>query len=214
MEHLSSVPGDDHGSLQQSKGSTMQRLGCCFILAGWLFTADSTAAIANDEIAIQYARDAVATLKQDYQRLHDVASSGAISVRDLQRREDDLRDAQLLLLRLEKDTNGITALLHDEVERREKHQLRVRKLAESGNISANQVADAEFCVLRARLSLARQTNDQELKNATLKAAIAIEEEKLRSMADAASKGHISIAAIAAQKLRIARIIAEEQIVAP
>jgi hypothetical protein len=70
----------------------------------------------------------------------------------LQRREDDLRDAQLLLLRLEKDTNGITALLHDEVERREKHQLRVRKLAESGNISANQVADAEFCVLRARLS--------------------------------------------------------------
>jgi outer membrane protein TolC len=118
------------------------------------------------------------------------------------------------LLRLEKDTNGITALLRDEVERREKHQLRVRKLAESGNISANQVADAEFCVLRARLSLARQTNDQELKNATLKAAIAIEEEKLRSMADAASKGHISIAAIAAQKLRIARIIAEEQIIAP
>lgn len=76
------------------------------------------------------------------------------------------------------------------------------------------MADAEVRVLGARLRLAQQTNDQELKSATLKAVIAIEEKKLRSMTDAASKRHPGRAAIAAQKLGIARIIAEEQIVAP
>jgi len=92
----------------------MHRLSCCFIFVGWLLFAAATAASADDAIGIQYARDAVATLQQDYERLHDLAPSGAIPVTELQRREDDLRDARLLVLRLENDTNGVTALLRDK----------------------------------------------------------------------------------------------------
>jgi methylthioribose-1-phosphate isomerase len=182
---------------------------CIFVFASWLIVAASSA--ADDTDALQYAEDGVATLQQEYERLHDAASAGSISATDLQRREDDLLEARLLLLRLKNDTDGVTGLLRDDVDRRKEQLQRIEKIAERGYVGTDQVSDATLRVLCAQLRVATHTNDQELKTATLKTAVATEEKKLKSMIDLASKGYASRSAIAAQKLRIARIIADQEI---
>lgn len=77
---------------------------CIFVFASWSMVTASAA--ADDADALQYAEDGVATLQQEYDQLHDAASAGLISASDLQRREDELLDARLLLLRLKRSTNA------------------------------------------------------------------------------------------------------------
>lgn len=180
-----------------------------FMFAGWLIVTASSA--ADDTVALQYAEDGVATLQQEYDRLNDVASSGSISAKELRRREDELLDARLILLRLKNDTDGVTGLLRDEVTRREKQRQWLERIGERGYVGNDEISDATLQVLRARLKLAIHTNDQELTTATLKTAVAVEEKKLKSIMDLASKGYASRSEIAAQKLRIARIIADQEI---
>ena len=182
---------------------------CIFVFACWLIVTASAA--ADDADALQYAEDGVATLQQEYDQLHDAASAGSISASDLQRREDELLDARLLLLRLRKNADGVTDLLRNEVSRRETQLKRIERIGEQGYVGIDKISDATLRVLRARLKLAIHTNDEELKTATLKAAVAEEEKKLKSIIDIASKGYASRTEIAAQKLRIARIIADQAI---
>lgn len=182
---------------------------CIFVFASWLIVTASAA--ADDADALKYAEDGVTTLQQEYDQLHDAASAGSISATDLQRREDELLDARLLLLRLKKDAGGVTGLLRDEVNRREKQLQWLEKIGEQGYVGNDRISDATLRVLGARLRLAIHTNDHELKTATLKAAVATEEKKLKFLIDLASKGYASRSAIAAQKLRIARITADQDI---
>lgn len=182
---------------------------CIFVFASWLIV--TAAAAADDADALQYAEEGAATLQQEYDQLHDAASAGSISASDLQRREDELLDARLLLLRLRKDADGVTDLLRNEVSRRETQLKRIERIGEQGYVGIDKISDATLRVLRARLMLAIHTNDEELKKATLKAAVAEEEKKLKSIIDVASKGYASRSEIAAQKLRIARIIADQAI---
>ena len=184
------------------------------VFSGSIIFAAAFAAGADEAVALQYAKDGVATLEHDYKRLQSAASAGTIPATVLERREDELFDARLLLYLLQKDADGIAGLLRNEVRRREAQLQRLQRMTERGYVGADQVSDATLRVLDVRFRLANHTNDEEMKQSALLDAVKTEEERLKMVIDLASRGYASRAAVAAQKLRIARIIATQEIVIP
>ncbi len=132
----------------------------------------------------------------------------------LDQMEFDLREARIVLLRLQKDRDGITKLLRDNVRRQEERQQRMDRLTEGGYASADASGNAHLRVLAARLRLATHLRDEEQQEVVLKEAVEIEEEKLSRLTRLASRGYVSTGTVAAQKLRIAKLIVDREIQLP
>jgi chromosome segregation ATPase len=170
------------------------------------------ATATSADTATQYANDAVASMQQEYDALASLVHEGKLSTAELQHKSDELFKARLLLLTLKHDDDAISTLLREQTETFDKAFARLRAMG--NKISAEQVQLAELKSLQARLQYATHNGDAKLADATLNEAIAIEEAKLQSVIHMVKRGFENHAAVAGQKLRLARFITHREISLP
>ena len=180
------------------------------MLASIAFQLNSFA--GDTETATDYADDAVASMKLEYNAFEALVHEGKVSAAELEGRADELFNAQLLLLQLRKDDAGITVILRKRMDTRDEELDRLHKIGD--RVGAQQIQVAKLKSLQARLHYAKHTGDQQLANATLSDALTIEGAKLQFIISAAERGFESQSAIAKQKLRLATMIAHRDISLP
>lgn len=177
------------------------------------FVAMHSIAVATDNnTATQYANDAVDSMQQEYDAFAKLVQAGKMSAAELQLKTEELFEARLLLLTLKHDDAGITIILREKMKRCDEHFARLSSVR--SQISAQQVQLAQLKSLQARLQYATQSGDDQLADATLNEAIAIEEAKLLNIIDLVKRSAKNHGAIAKQQLRLARLIANRQISLP
>ena len=167
---------------------------------------------SDNDTATQYANDAVASMQQEYDALASLVQEGKMSAAELQLKSDELFKARLLLLTLKHDDAAISTILREQMEKCDKDFARLT--AVRNKISAQQVQLAQLKSLQARLQYATHSGDAKLADATLNEAIAVEEAKLESIIHMVKRGFENHAAVAEQKLRLARLIALREISLP
>ena len=166
------------------------------------------AAIADDAVALEYAQDAVKTLRAEFDGLKGTLPVYSSQMQQLQ---SDLHNAELTLFHLQGDDAGVKRLLRAEVNRQSTLFKQQQSFADRGYAGAKELSTSELRLLVAQCNLARHIGDQATAALAIRRAIEVEESKLKSILHQASSGYANQSSIAKQKLRIAQLIATKTI---
>jgi len=168
----------------------------------------------DDGVAVTYAQDAVDVMTANLERLQELQRSRAVPASQVDKRESELRDAKITLLRLQGDREGLERLMRTTVEREEDRLNRLKRIAKRGYAGPDHLRVGELRLLIAKLNLARQIADERTVTQIINRAVTLEEARLQSISDQVSRGFTPASAIAVQKLRIAELILTQQIRLP
>lgn len=171
----------------------------------------AASALAQDAGAIQFAEDAIIALGSDYDSTRQLVEKGVAHAADLRNCKLRLLDAHILLYRLKKDNDAVTAKLQDALEVHEQQLAESRVLTERGAGTDEELSAATIHVLKAKLRLAKHVHDDAAVDAIVHAAIKLEQQRLERITHLVKQGVASPKDIALQKMRLAVLMGDKTI---
>ena len=186
----------------------------CLLVVFSLVTATDSLR-ADDALGRKYADDAVASLNTDLNRLQSMQSPQQT---DIDRLKSRLLNARLIAAQLRGDDAQQQmlkkTLLQNQVENHTRDLKRLQQQAKRGYAGFPQLRIAKLNLLIAKQRVAEHSGDEQVVSEIIDKAILIESEHLVVLQQQVSRGYAPKSKLIDQKLRIARMIADQRVTLP
>lgn len=170
---------------------------------------------ADDALARKYTDEVVTALSADLNRQQSMRSPQQA---DIYRLKNRLLNAQLLAAKLRGDKAQQKTLrnilLQNQVTRYARDLKRLEEQAKRGYAGFPQLRIAKLRLLIAKQKIAEQSADRQAVSEIIDAAVVIEVEHLEALQQQVSRDYAPTSQVLDQKLRIARMIAEQRVTLP